>query len=464
MTLVHHNQTINKFVFILLLALTLGACAKNGQYRVDHLDGNCLWGEQDCTQSIVETYPEFDLTFIEFTERGNLYDRASADHVLRHIKQQSQTEDGTAVFVFVHGWKHNAQFNDSNVVQFRDFLSLAAENNLVGRRKVIGVYLGWRGNVTDFPVAKDLSYWGRKSVAEEIGSGGVTEVFTQLHEILVQQDEFAESNGPLYKNTYVIIGHSFGGAIVLSALHDVLLKQIIAPTPNLGEGPHQCKKIKRFADALLLLNPAIEANRAILLKEAAARCQFGKDQPTLMHVLSSDGDTATKFFFPVGQYVNLALPKSNKRLKRTINGKQITLNERELDVVSVGNLKQIRTAYLSYDKKSQDWSYIRCREDLEGCGIRKSYDKKNHFPSNKHEPLSFIKTDNVFIRNHNDVFGCYFQSYISAVIFQTQSVDKGYINNSSAKSSKEALGCNHLNFDIKQCFNSQLDEYECEAP
>ena len=459
---------LQKVVVFCFIVFSLSACIKNGQLRTEYIEGNCLWDNLDCRESMIEQYPEYDLAFIEFSERGNLYSRDDTDKVLAFIDRQARQEDGVAVFVFVHGWKHNADFDNRNVNQFRDFLSRAAENEVVGERKVIGLFLGWRGDVTNIPVARDLSYWARKSVAEEIGSGGVTEVFSKLNQILVQQYEQESADSLLYKNTYVIIGHSFGGAIVLSALHDVLLNQLVAANPLIYKESDQCRKIKRFADALVLLNPAIEANRAILLKEAAARCQFGEDQPRLMHVLSSDGDNATQVFFPIGQYANVTATLSPKKLKRTINGKTIILDERQMDVTTMGNLKQIRTGYLSYDHQKQDWALAYCVDDLEACGIRGKKNQDNYFPVNEHDPLSFIKTDKNFIKNHGDVFGCYVQSYITAIIFETQAKDKGYRSetyNVLEKQKAETIeGCNHLNFDFKQCFNNQLEDYDCGVP
>jgi len=215
----------NKNLFTLLTLALLVACTPNKQLRTEHVSGNCSWGGTDCSRAVIERYLEYDLGFIEFTERGNLYDRESVDDVLRLVQEQAQRDRGAAVFVFVHGWKHNAKHNDSNVVQFREFLSRAAENEVVGKRKVIGIYLGWRGAFTNVPVLKEATYWARKSVAQEVGAGGATEIFAKLHQILVAQpynqnaSEVAQltTQPAQYKNSFVVIGHSFGGGIVLSA-------------------------------------------------------------------------------------------------------------------------------------------------------------------------------------------------------------------------------------------------------
>ena len=463
----------------LALLLLLTACTANKQLRTDPLGEYCEVNGSDCTQAVIERYPDHDLGFIEFTERGNLYDRESLNEVLRLVKRQSESEHGAAVFVFVHGWKHNARHDDSNVVQFREFLSRAAENEVVGRRKVIGLYLGWRGAFTEVPVLKEATYWARKSVAEEVGAGGATEVFAKLHQILVAQPAkqlVVSESGSLqqsekYKNSFVIIGHSFGGAIVLSALHDVLLNNLVAANTSISNEPQHCDRVSRFADALILLNPAIEANKVVLLKEAAARCLFQEDQPPLMHVLSSDGDNATKVFFPMGQYLNIASPLGPKKLKRSVQGKEIVLDERKLGLVTAGNLRQLRTSYLKYDKSDSNWLLSKCSDDLSSCGLNGSKQQRNHFTVNQYDPLRFIKTDRVFIKNHNDAFGCYVQGFISSLVMQAQSVDLGFNQKDSPQSNlsstQEHNACAYSDgekFNLMGCFNRQIEEYDCELP
>jgi len=53
-------------------------------------------------------------------------------------------------------------------------------------------------------------------------------------------------------------------------------------------------------------------------------------------------------------------------------------------------------------------------------------------------------------------------------MFETQAIDKGYrndISNSLVKEKSEMIdGCNQLDFDFKQCFNNQLEDYDCGVP
>ena len=459
-------KLILKISFGLVLLLSISACVTKSQLRTADHKVSCHNNQDACSNSYIERYPEHDLAFIEFTERGNLYNRAHSRQVLKFINEQSKKEDGVAVFVFVHGWQHTASHKDSNVTQFREYLSRAAENEVVGKRKVIGLFLGWQGKTNSFPGLKHLTYWSRKAVAEEVGAGGATEIFARLHQILISQYADQPSDGPLYKNTFVIIGHSFGGAIILSALHDVLLNDLIEADTNLDDGPHPCDNVNRYADGIILLNPAIEANKVILLKEAASRCLFDRSQPKLMHVLSSDGDKATQFFFPLGQRVNITSPIGPKKLDRTIMGKKVLLDERALGLTTIGNIGQLRTSYLSFNDEAQEFMFDSCRDGLDKCQVKRTKQQENYFETDENDPLSFIKTDKNFIKNHNDVFGCYTQSYITAVIFETQATDKGYRDdkNKSVFAKQPIQGCDHRDFDFRRCFNRQLDDYECDLP
>lgn len=456
-----YTQYFAKLAYFSLMLIVLTACAQNKPYRTELIQQPCYQVGAKCDQSYIEEQAAYDLTFLEFTERGNLYNRDHARQVMKFIDGYANSKNGAAVFVFVHGWKHTADSKDSNVTQFKDFLARAAENEILGRRKVIGVYLGWRGKSITVPLARETTYWARKSIAEEIGSGGATEIFSELQQILVSQFEEQDAQQNLPKNSYVIIGHSFGGAIVLSALHNVLLHDLIQASGGLRkDNVETCDRVKRFADGIILLNPAIEANKIILLKEAAARCKFTGDQPTLMHIISTDADIATKRYFPIGQYIDVTRTFSPKTLTRKIDDKTIVLNESALNIRTVGNLQQLRTAYLGYDKDNQQWRFNHCRDDLSKCRIYSEHQQKNHFPNHINDPLEFIKTDAHFMKSHNDVFGCYPQSFITTSILETQALEKGY---ASIKDTDQG-NCDPLSFNFKQCFNIQLDEYECDQP
>ncbi|MDF5954924.1 hypothetical protein P4110_05960 [Pseudomonas aeruginosa] len=119
--------------------------------------------------------------------------------------------------VFIHGWKHNAGRDDGNVASFNKALANLASSGVLGKRRLVGLYVGWRGKSMHGLYSENLTYWDRKAVAEEVGRGGVAELLAQLERI-DRKD----------RNYLVIVGHSFGGAITLGALHDPLLERLLA--------------------------------------------------------------------------------------------------------------------------------------------------------------------------------------------------------------------------------------------
>ena len=92
-----YNAVIKNIITIISL-ITLSACLQNSQLRTEYIVGNCLWEEIDCDKSMIEQYPEYDLTFIEFTERGNLYDRESSQKILDYINGFANHDDGAVSY------------------------------------------------------------------------------------------------------------------------------------------------------------------------------------------------------------------------------------------------------------------------------------------------------------------------------------------------------------------------------
>lgn len=113
---------------------------------------------------------------MEFTERGNVFDRKRMKRVLDHVGKQARydpetPEQGVMTVVFVHGWKHNAHADDENVKNFRKLLESASGKS--GPRRVIGVYIGWRGLSIDWGFLANVSYWDKKAMAQQVAKGGV---------------------------------------------------------------------------------------------------------------------------------------------------------------------------------------------------------------------------------------------------------------------------------------------------
>ena len=463
-----------KYLILSIFLVVITGCSAirvaNEAVRLDTEIRNCEGQKTDCSQAAIQEYSNYALTFVEFTERGNLFDRSRTSAVMDYIRDQSEMPGGVSVIVFVHGWKHNATESDSNVKDFKKLLNRFATNDLAGQKKVIGLYIGWRGKSIKVPGIIEATFWDRKSVAEEVGSGGVTEILSQLKRILVTQvASNLSSNSENTKNeasydlaptnSYLIIGHSFGGAIVLSALHDVFVETLVEAYDG-GSRNHvdECKLTSRFADGVVLLNPAIEANKIVQLKELSAGCQFPRQQPRLMHVISTDADWATHYAFPAGQWLDLVITWNQEKLERQIQGKKVILSETGLDMHTVGNLQQFRTGRLQ--KGNEDWQFIRCKDDLEKCGVTDAGEVENHIPNSKFDPLVFIKTDKNFMAGHNDVFNCKVQSYLATIVLENQSL-KWRNRNFEQNRSQSRAGCQLQSFNFARCFSSQREAFAC---
>jgi hypothetical protein len=447
--------------FVALLGISLVGCTSNLPWRTGG-EVDCTTLSDRCKKAVIETYNtkqpnEYDLAFVEFTDRGNAFSRAKLDMVLKYVeKAKAESANGVAVIVYVHGWKHNASYDDPNVNSFRQLLEILSKRGVVFGRRTIGVYVGWRGLSADMWGATNLTYWERKAVAQQVGRGGVTELLLRLRQVVSPKSDDTslmlsdQENTPCGsdqlnqdRSLYVVIGHSFGGAIVLSSLSEVLLETLISASETKRQcAPGSCVKTPGFGHGVILLNPAIEATEGLHLKEASRTLQFPSSQMQLMHVISTDGDTATRTAFPLGQRLGM-LTWSETNLQRQYGGSNLTLAETELDATTVGNFTAFRTARLQATADRKGWEIFRC-DGVDHCKLDDAQWAK-HIDTTPNDPLSFVSTDASFIKDHNDIFNCNVTAYLAAVVEATR-VKRGQCALS---------GCTSNNgFDLLQCFQA----------
>ena len=123
-----------------LLLMSLGACtstqiirgeiAKSDPRRCNFKESRDFaefanGRDRQCSRYSIEDHGDFSLAFVEIDDQGWIQDRAQLDLLMREL--EAQTEGGTqdlSIYVYVHGWKHNADFCDSNVCCFRETLKL----------------------------------------------------------------------------------------------------------------------------------------------------------------------------------------------------------------------------------------------------------------------------------------------------------------------------------------------------
>jgi pimeloyl-ACP methyl ester carboxylesterase len=243
----------------------------------------------------------YELAIVEFDDQGRCYDRGQMDAVAQRLEALApydppQAGQDVILVVFVHGWQHNARSDDDNLTAFRALLreTVEYEKSATAQgaepRPVLGVFVGWRG-LSDYglgDVVADATFWGRQAAGQRVAVGSVRELFGRLRHYRNRQQK--RNGNPLL----VIVGHSFGGMIVFSALAQSLIQAASAPVGMLTP---------EFADLVLLVNPAIEAARYIpiydLVTNAAFKARITKQLPIFI-CAQADNDIPIGMVFPLG--------------------------------------------------------------------------------------------------------------------------------------------------------------------
>jgi hypothetical protein len=88
--------------------------------------------------------------------------------------------------------------------------------------RIIGIFVGWRGLSATIPPFRELSFYARKRAAHAIGQGELVELLTFLDRF---QNHLNEPDPQRCR--LVILGHSFGGAMLYSAVANVLKSRIV---------------------------------------------------------------------------------------------------------------------------------------------------------------------------------------------------------------------------------------------
>jgi hypothetical protein len=282
------------------------------QYRTQSQPAQYDPNATNDSHAIIEVAPNYTVGFVEFDDQGWTYgsrdgsQHRQMDTVLQRFSAEGET-NGLLIVTFVHGWKHNADGNDGNVLMFHKVLNelgvmeevLSAKQHHPPRR-VVGLYAGWRGLSAEIEPFKELSFWDRKNSAEVVGHGAAIELFSQLEALRNQINrkfDSAIASRRRMTTKLLIIGHSFGGDIVFSAVSPVLMERMVENEGGAGapEPP------KTLGDLVVLINPAFEAARFEPLERLAATKSFPPETNCTLAVFTSTADWATGLAFPLGR-------------------------------------------------------------------------------------------------------------------------------------------------------------------
>lgn len=318
--------------------LALAGCVHYGQFRT-HAEPDPK-DPKGTHQSI--WLPDRDKTnyylgFIEVDDFGELFDRGQLTRVMNLIQQakEKSTDNNAIVVTFIHGWKNNASDDSGNVWGFRDELNFIAQQDK-GGHKVVGIYIGWRGAVTNLPLIKEFSFYDRRNAAIRIPGAHLTEVLeTIMHETksCLGTDRCSEGSAPGTRSLAIIVGHSFGGMVLERSLTQAVVGDILRQEADRKEAQRRwinrknkglesadsqgpSDDLRAPADLIAMVNEAAPATEAKQLLDLLKKHQMkltvdGVDQPLFLSI-TSEGDAATALLMPVGQYPSKITKKMRK--------------------------------------------------------------------------------------------------------------------------------------------------------
>ena len=270
------------------------------------------------------------LAFIEIDDMGELWDKVEVDNALRVIEAANrEAEPGKSdpiVIAFVHGWKNNASEQNDNVKGFKLALQ-SVYKEFHATHRVIGVYIGWRGNLIkpSWPVSQQLSYYNREATATRVPGASLSSALTQIA-MRTHENKNALA---------VFIGHSFGGLLLERAVSEATASQIAQASIREQEAKETAKAepdsqkatealaIARHAtdaraDLVIFINPAGAATEAKQMLDfltyygyryqpdvpdstAVPASNYDEDRPLFVS-LTSTADLATKVAMPIGHW------------------------------------------------------------------------------------------------------------------------------------------------------------------
>jgi len=341
------------FVILAVAMGMIAGCTPTRPYRPDYTEVcPSTDPEHECPTSALQRYKsdkgaDYLLGFIEFDDQGQLLDRKQMEAVIDTIKKETEQPDQDYLnVVFVHGWHHNAAPSDDNVQLFRQVLQqLAATEQIVRAkagatpRKLIGVYIGWRGESISTWGIQEATFWDRKNTAHKVGHGDVTEVLNRLEGIRKKKN--FRPSGPQGESELVVVGHSFGGAVVYSALSQILVERFVRPESRTDTS----ETVEGFGNLVVLINPAFEAQLYSSLSDLSTeQISYARSQLPVLIELTSEADTATGFWFPLGRRFSTLFEKERivERTNGSTNQKE-EIHQKELNLRTVGHFEPYRT-------------------------------------------------------------------------------------------------------------------------
>lgn len=342
------------------------------------------------------------IAFVEFNDEGRPFDQTITNAAINNIeKLNSENDKSLLIVTFIHGWNHNAAQTDGNVIEFKKFLRALQkqENTLaVGTpRKVVGLYVGWQGKSSESALLSLFSYREKKELALKTGEQSVTDVLKKLSVIRASDS----------KNRLILVGHSFGAGLLYSSVKNDLLERLNQNTQS----------VKLFGDLVILINPAIEANRLKIVHESLNKL-FPACTPLLMVSFTSEADTALSKDFPLGMrifYADQLKDDVNDDLLITAYGRYGDFSKYELRPDNVNTIDNVLTKEV-FSAAIPSWGQFRSGQSAFNLSGIKLSQKNSQQQTARWEPVLNVLVDKSLIQEHNEIWDPKFQYFLRGLI------------------------------------------------
>lgn len=335
---------------------------------------------------------------VRYTDGGEYVDRCEVTDAYQALLNPGSQ----IVVVYVHGWKHNAEGNDRDLRAFERLVGALdrAETARVARgqrraaRRVVGIYVAWDAKRLDYWAVRNLTFWSRMGAADQLTrSASITKLIGALESIRRQRAD--------PDDIVILAGHSFGARVLYSATSQVLLHRVQQAHPGRVRESGEYARVEGVADLVLLVNPAFEsilfsAFHTIRRDEE----RFSSAQLPLLMAVSSEGDRATRYAFPVGKWLS---GKWSPKFRTTLGN----LREYQTHALRVARAPADSAAAAGREGASWFDSYCErgvCLERHAGASIH------------PHNPFIVARAEKAIIGSHNDIWNETFVQWVAAFI------------------------------------------------
>jgi hypothetical protein len=309
---------------------------------------------------------DYSLAVIEFDDQGWYHNVQQRDDLNNYL--DDKTDKDLLIVVFIHGWKHNAAPEDTNLRSFRAVLKDArlSEDRRPTPRQILGVYLSWRGlSLSGNWFWTNASFWTRKNAAARVAVGSIREILARLRAFQKARNQASnEIETPNVGTRLIVVGHPFCGLILFTAVSEYLIESV---TGRRFEGREKKRVVRPFGDLIILINPAFEAARFQALYTAVlAQPSYPENQRPCFLAVTARNDQATGVAFPLGRWISTRLEAI--RLHALIGGPADAQKQANLN--TIGHLRWLTTHRLGA-LESQETSP---HQAYEGRRVRSDFD------------------------------------------------------------------------------------------